>query len=117
MVLIEGSDAENICTEFSEFTATLRTGPHDDDEPMINAIGHFNGTFRLLVFPRRAHRPAAFFRDDDQRIMVSPAVIEMGGIIVTPSEADFERLDAPAVESIYQEVSLIQYSRLQGPHT
>jgi len=33
-------------------------------------------------------------------------VIDMGGILVTPVERDFERLDAAAVEGIYKEVSL-----------
>ena len=30
----------------------------------------------------------------DTRLVVSPAVIEMGGVLVTPRERDFERLDA-----------------------
>ena len=75
---------------------------------MINIIGHYSSRkFLLAVFWRRAHRPAAFFREDDSR-MISPAVMEMGGIMVTPSEVDFNRLDAPTIESIYREVSLIK---------
>ena len=38
--------------------------------------------------------------------MVSPGVIDMGGHMVTPVGRDFDRLDAPAVEGIYGEVSL-----------
>jgi hypothetical protein len=30
----------------------------------------------------------------------------MGGLLITPVEKDFERLDLAAVESIYEEVSL-----------
>lgn len=67
---------------------------------------HQGGVWRLIVFPRRKHRPDAFFRTGDARIAVSPAVIEMGGVLVTPFETDFERLDAATVESIYGEVSL-----------
>lgn len=74
---------------------------------MINVIGHYNNTFYLAIFPRRAHRPAAFYREDDHRILVSPAVVEMGGIIVTPSETDFNRLDASIIEAMYREVSLM----------
>lgn len=44
--------------------------------------------------------------EGDARIAVSPAVIEMGGVLVTPFGKDFERLDAATVESIYEEVSL-----------
>jgi hypothetical protein len=64
------------------------------------------GRWRLLVFPRSKHRPDAFFKKGSARIAVSPAVIEMGGVLVTPFARDFERLDAATVESIYREVSL-----------
>jgi hypothetical protein len=32
--------------------------------------------------------------------------VEMAGVLVTPMEKDFERLDTEAVEGIYREVSL-----------
>ncbi len=38
--------------------------------------------------------------------MVSPGVIDMGGLLITPVEKDFERLDGAEVENIYREVSL-----------
>lgn len=59
-----------------------------------------------MIFPRRKHRPEAFFMEGVDRVVVSPGVIDMGGILVTPVERDFERLDAVAVEGIYKEVSL-----------
>ena len=62
--------------------------------------------WRLVLFPRRKHRPDAFFKPGDARVAVSPAVVEMGGILVTPFARDFERLDAVTVETIYKEVSL-----------
>jgi hypothetical protein len=108
IILVEGKEPANICTVFKDLIDSLRTGPEENEEPMINVIGHYgNEEFRIAVFPRRAHRPAAFFRNDTERIMVSPAVMEMGGVIVTPSEIDFDRLDAETVESIYREVSLM----------
>jgi len=39
-------------------------------------------------------------------MVVSPGVIDMGGLLITPVEKDFERLNAAAVENIYKEVSL-----------
>ncbi len=71
---------------------------------------YHGGTWRLVVFPRRKHRPDAFFRTGDARVAVSPAVVEMGGILVAPFARDFERLDAAAVEAIYKEVSLERLS-------
>ena len=107
ITLVEGRNAGDVSHAFRELIHTYRSETDRDDEPMINVIGlYMNSNFTLAVFPRRAHRPAAFFRQNDQRIMVSPAVMEMGGIIVTPSESDFDRLDSETIEAIYREVSL-----------
>jgi len=59
-----------------------------------------------LIFPRRKHRPDVFFLKGDARVVVSPGAIDMGGVLVTPVERDFARLNAAAVEMIYREVSL-----------
>lgn len=108
IIVIDGSNTEVVCDAFMEYADTLRTETGQNDEPMMNIIGRYiNNNFSLAVFPRRQHRPAAFFLKDAQKITVSPAVMEMGGMIVTPSETDFYRLDAQAIESIYREVSLM----------
>lgn len=74
---------------------------------MMNIAGFQNeGKCRLMIFPRRKHRPEAFFRKGDARVVVSPGVIDMGGLLITPVEKDFERLDGTVVEDIYREVSL-----------
>ena len=73
----------------------------------MSAAGFYrDGQWRLLIFPRAKHRPEAFFREGEARILVSPAVIEMGGVMVTPRQRDFERLDPSHIEEIYKEVSL-----------
>ena len=59
-----------------------------------------------MIFPRRKHRPDAFFKEGDDRVVVSPGVIDMGGLLITPLEKDFERLDIATIEGIYREVSL-----------
>jgi hypothetical protein len=74
---------------------------------MINIAGlQKEGNCCLVIFPRRKHRPDAFFREGDDRVVVSPGVIDMGGLLITPVEKDFEGLDGAEVESIYREVSL-----------
>jgi hypothetical protein len=62
--------------------------------------------WRLVIFPRRKHRPDAFSKEGDARVVVSPGVIDMGGLVITPVEKDFEWLDGAAVGGIYGEVSL-----------
>ncbi len=106
-VALEGEDPVAVYTGFNSFLQILKQALSLDDEPMMNVVGrHEGGKYRLVIFPRRKHRPDAFFREGNDRVVVSPGVIDMGGILVTPRERDFERLDAATVEGIYREVSL-----------
>jgi len=74
---------------------------------MMNIAGfQKEGKWRLVIFPRRKHRPEAFFRKGDARVVVSPGVIDMGGLLITPVKKDFEELGRADVEKIYREVSL-----------
>ncbi|MEQ8203196.1 MAG: hypothetical protein ABRQ31_05385, partial [Smithellaceae bacterium] len=51
-------------------------------------------------------RPDAFYQEGEQRIFVSPGTIDMAGVIITPREIDFNRLDGQSIRNIYTEVSL-----------
>ena len=107
IIIIEGDDPAHITSVFKEILVAMKKVLHTDEEPMANiAAFHKEERWRLLVFPRAKHRPDAFFKEGNGWVMVSPAVIEMGGVIVTPVEKDFEGLNASDVEGIYREVSL-----------
>ena len=107
VMMIEGDDPMAVGAAFNGFLKALRKGFLLDEEPMVNIAGfHEEKNWRLVIFPRRKHRPDAFFKDGNDRVVVSPGVIDMAGVLVTPVERDFERLDATAVENIYREVSL-----------
>jgi hypothetical protein len=106
-LLLEGDDPMAVSHLFKSYLISLKKVLSMDEEPMINMAGFYRKKkWRLMVFPRRKHRPDAFFKEGDDRIVVSPGAIEMGGLLVTPMEKDFERLDKTVVESIYEEVSL-----------
>ena len=107
IIIIEGDDPAYIGSVFRGILAAMKKDLHTDEEPMVNiAVFHKEERWRLLVFPRAKHRPDTFFKEGKDRVVVSPAVIEMGGVIVTPVEKDFEGLYASDVEGIYREVSL-----------
>ena len=107
VVILEGNDPTAVGRAFEYFLNALKRVLLIDEEPMMNIAGfHEERKWRLVIFPRRKHRPDAFFREGDARVVVSPGLIDMGGVLVTPVEKDFERLDAAAVEGIYGEVSL-----------
>jgi hypothetical protein len=78
-----------------------------NDEPMLNLLGHSRaGRFTVILFPRAAHRPACYFADGPEKLSVSPAILEMCGLLVTTHRDDFERIDAGIARAIYEEVSV-----------
>ncbi len=107
VILLEGDNPMVVGNLFKMFLSTLKEALQIDEEPMINIAGfQREGKWHLLVFPRRKHRPEAFFREGQEQVVVSPGVIDMGGLLITSVERDFERLGRVEVEGIYKEVSL-----------
>jgi hypothetical protein len=104
--MLEGDNRESMTQVFSMVLAALKNAMHADDEPMVNVAGFYDKSWLVALFPRQKHRPDVFYREGDERIVVSPGVVEMAGVLVTPMEKDFELLDAATVEAIYREVSM-----------
>jgi GNAT superfamily N-acetyltransferase len=106
-IILEGEDPIAVERVLKDFQNALKKVLSTEEEPMMNIAGFYEEKkWRLLIFPRRKHRPDVFFKDGDARVIVSPGVIDMGGLLITPAKRDFERLDASAVEGIFREVSL-----------
>jgi hypothetical protein len=107
VIVLEGNDPMVVERALENYLNALKKVLLIDEEPMMNIAGFYKERkWRLVIFPRRKHRPDVFFRDGDARVVVSPGVIDMGGLLITPVKRDFEGLDATTVESIYREVSL-----------
>lgn len=107
VIILEGDDPMAVEAAFKSFLNGMKKALLINEEPMINIAGFYEKRkWRLAIFPRRKHRPDAFFREGNGRIVISPGVIDMGGLLITPVEKDFERLDKALVEGIYEEVSL-----------
>ena len=64
-----------------------------DTEPMMNIVAWRDGDAYLsVVIPRSKHRPDCYFKDGDDKRLVSPGALDMSGFIVTPRQSDFERI-------------------------
>ncbi|HPU28786.1 MAG TPA: DUF4922 domain-containing protein [Syntrophorhabdaceae bacterium] len=106
-LIIEGNDIEAIDDAFNRLIDALKSHLKTIDEPMLNiACFTEKGRVSLIVFPRSKHRPDAYFKEGEDKITISPAAIEMLGVIVTPIERDFLRLKGEDIESIYHEVTI-----------
>ena len=73
------------------------------EEPMMNIVAwKQDDEYVTLVFPRKKHRPDCY----PDKFMVSPGAIDMAGLIITPRQEDFEKMDADTATAILQEVSI-----------
>jgi hypothetical protein len=107
ILLLKGKDKNALLNIFSPLMATIQKIILISEEPLINLVCTYNKSgWKLVIFLRSKHRPAAFFESGKKRIFVSPGAIDMAGVIVTPLLNDFQRLDEVAIRAIYQEVSL-----------
>jgi hypothetical protein len=76
-------------------------------EPMMNIICSYDLEFgwNVIIFLRIKHRPECFFRKEPEMVLVSPAAIDLGGVLVTPREEDYAKMDEDLVWNIFDEVS------------
>lgn len=107
VIVLEGEGVDNVESVVSRLIASMKTVIGISEEPMLNALcSYANGSWRLIVFPRRRHRPDVYFKEGDDKVLISPASMDLGGLVVTPVEKDFNTVDAPMIETIFNEVSL-----------
>lgn len=75
-----------------------------DDEPMINlAVFHKDDRWVTYLFPRGKHRPEVYHTGE---LIISPATIDLCGILVMPRAKDFEGISADTIAAVFREVAL-----------
>ena len=62
-------------------------------------------SFNTIVFFRRESRPQCFFAPEEERILFSPATVEMGGIGIVANRESFDRITPKVLRSMIQEVA------------
>lgn len=82
--------------------------PEGEEEPMLNLLAYAtpDGGTRLVVVPRKRHRPSFYGTEGDDCMLISPASVDMGGAFITPRREDFDRVDASVLDRIFGELCL-----------
>lgn len=107
VVVFESEDKQSIEATLLKFISAMRTIVSVTEEPMLNILCSYGPQgWRLIIFPRKKHRPDVFFKEGNEKVLISPAAVDIGGLIVTPMEKDFTTVDARMIEGIFTEVSL-----------
>ncbi len=105
-IVLKSASVEAINEAFLKIYKQL---PFDEesDEPRMNLLALYeNNEYHLILFPRKDQRPQCYFRNEENRIIISPASVEMAGVLVTPNEENFRNLKLADIEEIYSDVSL-----------
>ncbi|MFS6558401.1 DUF4922 domain-containing protein, partial [Parabacteroides distasonis] len=78
-----------------------------DTEPMMNIVAWRNESETVtVVLPRKKHRPDCYNAEGDNKLLVSPGALDMGGLIITPRQEDFHKMTTDKAVAILQEVAL-----------
>ena len=76
-----------------------------EGEPMLNVLTYYeNGQWFTFIFPRTKHRPSCYFAEGEKQLMISPASVDLGGVLITAREQDFQQITVSNIEQILREV-------------
>ena len=72
----------------------------NDYEPRMNILAwKTDHAIRVCVIPRKKLRPDCYYATDQTRLLISPASVEMGGLIVLSYPNDYDQLTAERLKS------------------
>jgi hypothetical protein len=80
---------------------------NSEAEPMMNILVYRTGeTLTVHIFPRKQHRPRQFYASGRDKITISPASVDLGGLVITPREEDFHKVTENDIADIFRQVCL-----------
>jgi ATP adenylyltransferase/5',5'''-P-1,P-4-tetraphosphate phosphorylase II len=107
VVTLRGSVRENMISVFNDFYRKFASFQPDKPEPMLNILAYKEtNDFIVHIIPRILHRPRQFFEKGSQQILLSPASVDLAGVIIVPREEDFIKITKSDIEDIYNQVCL-----------
>jgi hypothetical protein len=107
ILTFSGRDKEPLVHEFGKIYSALKALQPEETEPMLNILcSHYNNRWHVHVFPRKLHRPWQYFEEGQKQILLSPASVDMGGVLITPREEDFNKLAMADAQDIFEQVCL-----------
>lgn len=83
--------------------ASLDPDTHTLTRDLMNTfiwVGESN-ELRIVMVPRKRHRPACFFAEGEEKIVTSPGAADVTGVLILPREEDFNKLTANDLRQIF----------------
>jgi hypothetical protein len=109
IMTLRGTDRYALMRAFEKFYLRFELMQPDRPEPMLNIITCYSdGNWIIHVIPRKLHRPSCFFAEGKDKIVLSPASVDMGGVLITPREEDYLKITSRDINDILDQVCLTE---------
>ncbi|MCX7985059.1 MAG: DUF4922 domain-containing protein [Bacteroidetes bacterium] len=106
VIILESDREHEIVTALHTLIDHWITMRSTADEPLFNALCSYQqDLWRIIIFPRTKHRPDAFYKPESEQFLISPGVIDMGGVLIAPRQKEFRTLTGKTILAFYHEVS------------
>jgi ATP adenylyltransferase/5',5'''-P-1,P-4-tetraphosphate phosphorylase II len=106
VLIMEGTHYETVRAALAHIIEAMKNVLSTSDDPMNLMCSYRKNTWQVVIFPRQKHRPDVYYFPGDERILVSPGLVDMAGVIITPLEKNFTTIDHDIIHKIYEEVSV-----------
>jgi hypothetical protein len=107
IMTIKGSASADLVFIFNNFYRKFSQIQPDKPEPMVNILAYYQDGFWIVhIIPRKIHRPVQFFEKGEKQLLLSPASVDLGGVIILPREEDFLKITENDVRDIFEQVCL-----------
>jgi hypothetical protein len=105
-IILEGDNLNDLSAWFDQLYILMDGITKKEPEPMMNVLASWGGDkWQLYIFPRILHRPWQFFEEGEKQILLSPASVDLGGMLITPREEDFQNITISDITDIFEQVS------------
>jgi hypothetical protein len=79
----------------------------DGEEPMMNILAWYQfPEWKVALFPRAKQRPWQYYSDDLNQLIISPAAVELGGLVILPREEDYYKMTEKDLVSVYDQITI-----------
>ncbi|MCL1936864.1 MAG: DUF4922 domain-containing protein [Candidatus Azobacteroides sp.] len=103
----ESSSEKWLIEQFNWLVEGLQHIQSTEKEPLFNIICWKEETgWQWIVFPRKQHRPRQYHETGGQQILLSPGVVDFGGVWIVPRKTDYDKIDKELLIDIYSQLTL-----------
>ncbi len=103
---IVASGVDESTKVFEKLYSRLQRVNSEEEFPINVLVWREGCDIVTVVFLRKKHRPDCYFAEDDEKMIISPGSVDMGGLIITAREDDFKNLTPQKAFGILKEVTL-----------